>query len=408
MSSIPHDSRMKPSATGSIPQRPRRSAVECAPPNEVASATSVQRRQEPLRGRGVGQRERHDRSEQPAHLPRRRRRGRGATAGRDRARRRRARTSAAATASAFARLALDPHAERRQRAVREPRLERPGDRARHVAPRPHRGGVLGRRGSRRARGSGRSGPVIAFEFETIETSAPIVSAGWASGVASEPSTTSSAPRACTASASAAMSITVSGRVRRRLDPDEPRAGGRLHQRVEACSARRGRRCPAAWPPSARRRRSRRAARPARRSTRAPPWHAAIPEAKPTHGAALERLERRLPVRPRRVRVARVAGRRGVAGQVVRPREHRPGQERLPVGGGRQAGVDRARARPLALAHSSRTPLSRWDLSQNGLVERPPAAAERDRPRGVDLPRPPVGVDDPHRAASPCTGRCRAP
>ena len=52
---------MKPSATASVPQRARRSAVECTPPKLVASATSSQRGEEALRALGARQREADER-----------------------------------------------------------------------------------------------------------------------------------------------------------------------------------------------------------------------------------------------------------------------------------------------------------------------------------------------------------
>ena len=89
---------MKPSGTASVPQRPRRSAVECTPPNVVASATSSQRVEERLRLLGARQREAHQRPE--------RRIWRAATAWpewpRAGVRRRPRPASAPATASAFA------------------------------------------------------------------------------------------------------------------------------------------------------------------------------------------------------------------------------------------------------------------------------------------------------------------
>ena len=120
MSSQPAEKRMKPSGTSSVPQRARRSAVECTPPKLVASLTSSQASRNACACSADGQRER---------------RSAGADA--------RATGRCVHVVAAGERLgeragvrlrALQPQPERGQRAVREPGLERPEHRAGARAP----------------------------------------------------------------------------------------------------------------------------------------------------------------------------------------------------------------------------------------------------------------------------------
>ena len=129
---------MKPSATSSVPQRARRSAVEWTPPKLVASTTSSQRVEERLGAPGALEREADERARE-GHLARRDRVPPGWTTSTTSSRAR----SSSATRGRVGRRALEPQAERGQRAVGEPGLEAAGDRARAgVRQRAQRRGPL--------------------------------------------------------------------------------------------------------------------------------------------------------------------------------------------------------------------------------------------------------------------------
>ena len=112
---------MTPGPTSSVPHRARRSALACTPPK--------------LRRLGDERAARRGRPARAASVPRSKLRTEPTPGQRTSA------TSARAREERGQRprgrlLALEPDAERRQRAVREPRLERPGDRARSASARP--------------------------------------------------------------------------------------------------------------------------------------------------------------------------------------------------------------------------------------------------------------------------------
>ena len=155
MSSHPHEKRMKPGSTASVPHRPRRSAVECTPPNEVASATSSSAARNALRALRALQRE-ADQRPRVGHL----RRG-GLPARVADVAHIRVAPQPPRHLRRVGGLAPEPERERGQRAVQHPGLERPRDR-------PALGAVLAQRAQptldrasrpRRARGrSGRRAP----------------------------------------------------------------------------------------------------------------------------------------------------------------------------------------------------------------------------------------------------------
>ena len=191
---------MKPSSTASVPQRPRRSAVECTPPKLVASATSSQRGEEALRALRALQREADERAGE-RHL------ARGAPPGRVARRRDVARSRRSRPRRPRSRSSAPGGGQRGQRAVREPGLERrPRSRPTGcAAPQRLSPGGIGD-GDRAEQDVGVPGQALVPESIA---SAPNASGRWPSGVQTVLSTASSAPAACAAAATAAMSTTSS-------------------------------------------------------------------------------------------------------------------------------------------------------------------------------------------------------
>ena len=200
--------------TSSVPQRSRRSAVAWTPPKEVASATSSHRCKNAWRGPRSRARTRPGSRRTASGRTRRGRRD-------GRPRRPRSR-SAPATASAPALDRSSRSAERRQRPVREPRLERAHDgpdcdrqRLSASTSAPSRTVTAPRSTS--------ECPHSVLVPLIIAMSAPSARHCWPSGVARVLSTATSAPAACAAAADRRDVAHVELRVRRRLDPHEPRA-----------------------------------------------------------------------------------------------------------------------------------------------------------------------------------------
>ena len=200
----------------SSPHWARRSAVVCRPPNEVAATTSSDARRNARHPLGRRQVERDDAGD-PAHLPRRDRVRRVAGQPRPAHRRSRrvAREQRRRRAAALARLPGQPQVQGGQRPVRQPGVERAGDRRRSASRQAvTASSSSASTGSRRSRAAGRSGRSAPWCRRRPTRSAPSSSGRCPSGVAVVLSTATSAPAACAAAASG-------GDVARRPGPGWP-------------------------------------------------------------------------------------------------------------------------------------------------------------------------------------------
>ena len=296
---------MKPSGTSSVPQRARRSAVEWTPPKLVASATSSQRVEEGLGALGGGEREADERPEW-RHLPARHSadragwttsstssRSRSARGERRRVRARSARAAARAWASerwasqASNAPGMEPDCERQRRSADGPLAVANGEGAEQDVGVPARLLVplsIGEVGAERER--------LLAERRQRACCRP----------------RASAPAACAASDTAAMSHTSS----RGFDGVSNHTSARARRgRAQLASVERGRRswtadaraAPAAPPRRARTpgiavAAGRRAGGRAAAWTGAPRVRAAMPEAKTTDSPPVELAERAPPAASR--------------------------------------------------------------------------------------------------------------
>ena len=377
-------------ATSSVPQRARRSAVECTPPKLVASATSSQAAEERLR-RASASRERRSATTQPTP---------GQRTSVDVVARRAAASASAARVGAPGARARS--AERRQRAVRQPGLER----ARRSRP------SASRHARSAARALGVAGGDVAEQQVAVagerascalatETSAPSSSGRWRSGVASVLSTATQRARLARGAAPApAMSITSRpgfDGVSTHTIVAPPSASRTAASSVGTSRTSTPRGCEVL----ARDRRARRGSRrraptstsPARRPASSTAVTAAMPEAKSDRLAALELAQRALVARPRsgcRRARSRRRGVDGVAGEVERRGEHRAraGTARPARAGGSpawtDAGAGSALARGTALEAAR---LVRARRRRAWSRELPAAAQRRSAPAGSSKRRP---------------------
>ena len=221
---------MKPSATASVPQRARRSAVEWTPPKLVASATSSSAGEEALRALGAVEREADERAER-LHLAHGDRVVRVVgEAGVADVEHLRPLAQPEREGQRVRALALEPQGERGERAVQHPGLERACDRAALRAVRAQPRGPLGSRTETAPR-TRSEWPDSALVALSIAASAPRSSGRWPSGVASVLSTASRPPAAWTALGDGGDVGDVERRVRGRLDPRQRRALAGGHDRL---------------------------------------------------------------------------------------------------------------------------------------------------------------------------------
>ena len=366
-----------------MPHRARRSALACTPPKRRRLGDERAAVEEGLRARLGAEVEAQDRADPwPAHV-----RDVGA------------RLQEAGQRPRGRLLALEADAERRQRAVRQPRLERPGDGPGQRPPRAQ----LGR--PRRVGGRGVAEQQVAVARQVLRAAGD-----HDVGARGQPGATQRR-RQGRVRRDLRAGVVRGGReagevehrqprVRRRLDPDHARTRQRRPEgRVVAghepdVDAARGQvpRGDVADAGVGVARRDEDVAGAERREQHG--GHRRHAGGEHHDLAALELGDRRLQALPRRVREAPVAGRVGVAAQVVGRRERRPGQEGLALAGGRQPRVHRARAvaggpvgahaadPPGARSHEAK-PAARCERSQKGLVpDCPQRHSATDSPAGT--------------------------